>query len=146
MKSFWRMNAERFVIDTNVLISAALRSDGLPRSVVETVKSQNAVLLYSDETFGELQNQFHQQKFDRYVSREVRATFLAQLEAVSEWVSIAGAKLGCRDPDDDKLLETALMGEADFLITGDNYLLVMSPFHSIPILTPANFMALLANP
>ena len=64
-----------------------------------------------------------------------------QLDAVSEWVAITGAKMGCRDLDDDKLLETAMMGEADCLITGDRDLLVMSPFHDIPIVTPADFLA-----
>ena len=66
--------------------------------------------------------------------------FLAQLMAVSERVSIAGAKLGCRDPDDDKILETALMGEADCLITGDRDLLEMSPFCGIPIVAPRDFL------
>ena len=37
------------------------------------------------------------------------------------------SRVGCRDPDDDKLLGTALMGEADCLITGDRDLLGMSP-------------------
>ena len=58
---------------------------------------------------------------------------MAQLEAVSEWVSITGAKLGCRDSDDDKLLETALMGEADCLVTGDRDLLEMSPFNDTSV-------------
>ena len=89
---------------------------------------------------GGARSRFHRPKFDRYVGREVRAVYLAQLEAVSEWVSIAGAKLGCRDRDDDKLLETALMGEADCLVTGDRDLLEMSPFNDIPILTPAGFL------
>lgn len=57
-----------------------------------------------------------------------------------EACGIAGAKLGCRDPDDDKLLETALMGDADCLVTGDGDLLAMSPFHDIPVLTPADFL------
>ena len=74
------------------------------------------------------------------MSWEGRALYLAQLEAVSEWVSITGAKLGCRDPDDDKLLETALLGEAGCLVTGDRHLLEMSPFHGIPIVTPAGFV------
>ena len=60
-------------------------------------------------------------------------------------MSIAGAKLGCRDPDDDKLLETALMSEADCLITGDRDLLEMSSFHDIPILTPGGFLDLRAR-
>ena len=139
------MRADRVVVDTNVLISAALRPHGPPRAVVDAVRSKNGVLLFSDETFAELRSRFHRRKFERYVGREVRAVWLAQLKAVSEWVSIAGAKLGCRDPDDDKLLETALMGEANCLVTGDRDLLVMSPFHGIPVLTPVYFLDRLAG-
>ena len=106
------------------------------------MRAENGVLLFSNETFEELRTRFFRSKFDRYVSGTGRALFLAQLEAVSEWVSITGAKLGCRDPDDDKLLETALLGEADYLVTGDRDLLAMSPFHEIPTLTPAEFLAL----
>ena len=136
------MKAERVVLDANVLISAALRPDGPPRAVVDAVRQERGVLLFSDETFDELRTRLQLPKFDRYVSWEGRAVYLAQLEAVSEWVPIAGAKLGCRDPDDDKLLETALMGAADCLVTGDRDLLEMSPFQNIPILTPAGFMDL----
>ena len=48
--------------------------------------------------------------------------------------------MGCRDPDDDKLIETAVMGAADCLVTGDRDLLDMSPFQGIPILTPRAFL------
>ena len=136
------MKVERVVLDTNVLISAALRPEGPPRAVVDVVRAENGVLLFSDETFDELRSRLQFPKFDDYVDREARAVYFAQLEAVSEWVSIAGAKLGCRDPDDDKLLETALMGEANCLITGDQDLLEMSSFHDIPILAPGNFLDL----
>ena len=136
------MKAERVVLDTNVLISAALRPEGLPRAVLSVVRAENGVLLFSNETFDELRSRLLRPKFDVYVGREARAVYLAQLEAVSEWVSIAGAKLGCRDPDDDKLLETALMGEANCLITGDRDLLEMSSFHDIPILAPGAFLDL----
>ena len=136
------MKAERVVLDTNVLISAALRRDGRPRAVIDVVRKERGVLLFSDETFDELQTRLLLPKFDRYVDREGRAVYLAQLEAVSEWVPIAGAKLGCRDPDDDMLLETALMGAADCLVTGDRDLLEMSPFQNIPILSPTGFLDL----
>ena len=136
------MKAERVVLDTNVLISAALRRDGHPRAVVDVVREERGVLLFSDETFDELRTRLLLAKFDRYVDRKGRAVYLAQLEAVAEWVAIAGAKLGCRDPDDDKLLETALMGAADCLVTGDRDLLEMPPFQNIPILSPAGFLSL----
>ena len=138
------MKAERVVLDTNVLISAALHRDGRPRAVFDAVREVRGVLLFSDETFDELRTRLRLPKFDRYVSQEGRAVYLAQLEAVSEWVPITGAKLVCRDPDDDKLLETALMCVANCLVTGDRDLLEMSPFQNIPILSPTGFLDLRA--
>ena len=134
------MRAERLVLDTNVLISAALRRDSPPRAVVDALRAENGVLLFSEETFDELRTRLLRSKFDRYVAPEYRLVYLAQLRAVSEFVSITGAKLGCRDPDDDKMLETALMGDANCLVTGDQDLLEMSRFRGIPMLTPATFL------
>ncbi|MDE0207419.1 MAG: putative toxin-antitoxin system toxin component, PIN family [Candidatus Tectomicrobia bacterium] len=134
------MTVERVVIDTNVLISAALNPRGTPRAVVEYVASSNAALLFSRETFDELRARLLSPKFDRYVGRRERDLYLARVAAVSDWVWIAGAALGCRDPDDDKLLETALLGAADFMVTGDRDLLVMSPFRGVHILSPAEFL------
>ena len=87
-----------------------------------------------------MRSRLRRPKFDRYVSQTIRAVYLAQLMAVSEWASITNAKLGCRDSDDDKFLETALIGDADCIITGDRDLLEMCPFHGIPILAPADFL------
>ena len=90
--------------------------------------------------FQELHSRLLRPKFDRYVSQRGRLTYLFQLMGVSERTSIAGAKLGCPDPEDGKFLETALAGEADCLITGDRDLLDMTPFRGIPILPPAAFL------
>ena len=134
------MKADRSVIDTNVLISAALRPEGPPRRVIDALRRNRGALVFSDETFSELRSRLGRPKFDRYVSHAARTTYLSRLMAVSEWVSVTNAKLGCRDPDDDKFLETALMGAVDCIVTGDRDLLDMHPFGSIPILTPAEFL------
>lgn len=134
------MRVNRAVVDTNVLISAALSTFGQPRRVVETIRDNNASLLFSDATFDELRTRIQRPKFDHYVSRSLRDAYLSQLLAVSDWVSITHSRLGCRDPDDDKLLETAILGEADCLVTGDGDLLEMSPFAGLPILTPTTFL------
>ena len=47
----------------------------------------------------------------------------------------------CRDPRDDKFLDVALGGGAKALITGDLDLLALHPFHDLPILSPAQFLA-----
>ena len=104
------------------------------------MRATGAILLFSDETFDELRTRLLHSKFDSYISRADRLVLLAQLEAVAEWVSIVGARMGCRDQSDDKLLETALMGQAGCLVTGDRDLLVMSPFQGIPIVSPAEYL------
>ena len=88
------MRVEKAVVDTNVLISAALNSQGKTRIAVEEIQSQNGVLLFSEETFAELRCRFNSLKFDQYIREELRSVVLAQVESVSLWVSITGAKLG----------------------------------------------------
>ena len=46
----------------------------------------------------------------------------------------------CRDPRDDKFLEAAVNGRADFVITGDKDLLALQPFAGIAIVTPADYL------
>ena len=75
------MRAERVVLDTNVLISAVLQPKGPPRAAVDTIRTAGGVLLFSEPTFDELRTRLARPKFDRYVSREGRALFLAQLDA-----------------------------------------------------------------
>ena len=135
------MRDDRVVIDTNVLISASLLSTGRPRVIVELVCAANGVLLFSDETLEELRTRIMRRKFDPYVTQDARTVFMAQIEAVSEWVSITNSKMGCRDPEDDKFLETALLGEANCLITGDQERIVLSSFRGIPIMTPAGLLS-----
>ncbi|WP_373489496.1 putative toxin-antitoxin system toxin component, PIN family [Blastomonas sp.] len=138
------MRADRIVLDTNVLISAALQPKGPPRATIDAVRAAGGVLIFSDETYEELRSRLTRPKFDRYVSADARDRFIVQVQAASEWVAISGAVFGCRDPDDDKLLETALAGDAGCLVTGDKDLLIMSPYRSLPILEPRAFLAALA--
>ena len=131
------MRVERVLIDTNVLISGALIAASVPRALVEKVRRTDGKLLFSDETFAELSAKLLLSKFDAYAGRTTREAYLAQLLPIAEWVAITSSRLGCRDPEDEKFLETALLGEADCLITGDEDLLTMSPFQAIPIVRPA---------
>jgi predicted nucleic acid-binding protein len=54
--------------------------------------------------------------------------------------SVAGA---VRDSDDDAVLGTAIAGEADYLVTGDEDLLSLSTFRDVAIVTPRQFLAIL---
>ena len=45
-----------------------------------------------------------------------------------------------RDEDDNRVLETAVIGNADYIVTGDKDLLVLGHFDEIPICNPADFI------
>ena len=105
------------------------------------MRRNRSALNFSDETFSELRSRLHRPKFDRYLSQSIRTVYLSQIMAVSEWVSITNAILGCRDPDDDKFLETALTGNADCIVTGDRDLPEMHAFHGIPVLAPSRYLS-----
>jgi uncharacterized protein len=137
------MTSERVVLDTSILISAALSGSGKPAAVLDHVL-QHAVLVMSAETFHELTRKVLEPKFDKYFRGNGRADLLTRIAAGSEWTEIAERVAVCRDPKDDMMLETALAGRADCIVTGDKDLLVLDPFRSVRIVTAAMFLSDLA--
>jgi len=49
------------------------------------------------------------------------------------------------DPSDNRVLEAALAGEAGYIVTGDRHLLALGDFQGVEIVTPARFVAVLAE-
>ena len=125
------------VVDTNVLISVAL-TKGAPFWVVEHLIKNNA-LIFSKETISELSSRITQPKFDKYVSAEDREAYVNNLILSADLVIIDNLIQGCRDRNDDKFLETAVKGDAQFIITGNQDLLAMHRFEGIDIVTVQEF-------
>ena len=59
---------------------------------------------------------------------------------MAEWMAINGVVQACRDPDGDKCLETALVGQSDCVMTGDSDLLDLDPFEPIRVVAAAEFL------
>ncbi len=116
------MTSLRLVVDINVLISAALVSTGAPARLVHLALAQHQ-LVFSQPTFDELRTRLYRPKFDRYLSLENRELLLHDFNASAHWVEVAEPGHYCRDRDDDKFIETALVANAAFLISGDKDLL-----------------------
>jgi putative PIN family toxin of toxin-antitoxin system len=134
------MKIERVVIDTNVLISAALIDESVSaRARNHAVR--HGQLIATEQTFAELAGTLLAPKFDRYVSRGSRETLLRRLQPIVEIVPVIQVVRVCRDPRDDMFLEAAVNGQAEVLITGDKDLLSLRPFSGIEILTPAEYLA-----
>lgn len=128
----------RVVLDTNVLVSAALKRESTPGFAVRLVHVRHA-LLKSADTERQLFDVIARPYLAALIDNETRE-WLRALFASAEPVTITERIAACRDPTDDKFLELAVSGRADAIVSGDADLLALDPFRSIPILTPAKFV------
>jgi len=134
----------RSVIDTGVVVSALLLPRSLPRRAFDAAASQG-LMLASEATIAELDDVLRRPKFNRYISENRRLEFFAAFVRDAEMVEVLDEVTACRDPKDNKFLELALSGNATHIITGDSDLLVLHPFRGVAVVSPASFLATLAE-
>ena len=140
-------NRVRYVFDTNVIISALLFENSKPAQAFQYALANGEVLLSLD-LLEELNEVLGRKKFNKYVTNEEREEFLEALIERAVLIEIVENVQECRDPKDDKVLELALNGEAQYIITGDleeicfadRDLLVLNPFRNVRVITVEDFL------
>jgi putative PIN family toxin of toxin-antitoxin system len=131
------LRASRFVIDSNVWVSA-LVFGGAPRQVFEGVVSDGIALVVSAELLSEIRR-ILTQKFPDFL-----ADFDALLVALQQNLTVV--LLGSitisasRDPDDNKVLGTAILGHVTEIITGDKNLPVLKAYETIRNQSPRDWL------
>ncbi len=140
------MTPARWVLDTNVVLSALLFPSGRLTWLRDAWRSGTVVPLASRETTTELIRVLHYPRFE-LTPREredLLGDYLPHCESVtvSEPVTVPQ----CRDPRDRPFLELAVAGQADALVTGDKDLLALAAALRIPIVTPTAALATLPTP
>lgn len=140
------MKNNRFVIDTNTLISAALTERSKPILVYEKAK-QTGVLLASLPTYNESCDVFIRSKLDKFISIEIRMEIINGFKKVGVFTDVMETITVCRDPKDNKFLELAVAAKAICIVTGDEDFLVLKPrppdrqaFRGIPIVNTSDFL------
>ena len=132
------------VIDTNVLISAALVKHSVPAAATRLVL-QHGRIVFSAATFAELETRLWRPKFDRYLSIEMRKSLLHDLGSVADWVTPTSTPRHSRDPGDDMFVHAALASGAESLISGDRDLLDLGRVETVRVLTPAQALVVLES-
>jgi putative PIN family toxin of toxin-antitoxin system len=107
----------RLVIDTNVLISAALKPDGLQRTVLLLALTKPARLYVSDAIFAEYREVLARRELQ--IRKGVRQQLLQLIKNGSHLVKPTINLRVTSDPDDNIFLECADAARADYLITGN---------------------------
>lgn len=124
----------RIVFDTNIFISHLL----LPSSEIALLMQyafRNHEILISEALMEELVSVAERPKFNRYLSPEDRNAFIAELYRTGIMVLVTDHISICRDPKDNMILELALSGKADMIVSGDKDILALNPFQHMPVIT-----------
>jgi len=129
----------RVVLDTNVLCSG-LGWPGPSARILDAVLDGRLVLIASPALLSELRRVLAYPKLAAAISDP---DMLADLiEAAAVLIDPERTITTVSDPPDNCVLEAAVDGMADYIVSGDKHLLTLGVFAGIPILTPATFASL----
>lgn len=134
------MKKIRVVLDTNILISA-IGWEGKPGKILEMSVRGEIALILSPALLNEFKDIIARPKFD-FIPNIKKEEFIPLLTKLSE-ITIPETKLNIIpvDPKDNRVLECALAGKADYIISGDKHLLDLKTLGRIKIVSPTEFLA-----
>ena len=128
----------RVVIDTNLYISA-LMFGGLPGVLFDLMLAKSFETIVSPVLLDELEEKLCG-KFE--LSREDAALIRAKITGVATVIEPTETlRVIERDPDDDRVLECAVSGKADVIISGDRDLLDLRQYQGIPVMRVREFLS-----
>ncbi len=131
----------RLVIDTNIVVSAALKPDSLPRTVFLLAISKPARLYTSAPILAEYRQVLSRRELG--IRKGMREQLLQLIDHNSYHVAPAHQLDVTKDPDDNMFLECAEEARADYLITG-NQRHFPQFWRNTKIINPREFMSLVA--
>ncbi|HZL13243.1 MAG TPA: putative toxin-antitoxin system toxin component, PIN family [Verrucomicrobiae bacterium] len=133
----------RVIFDTNVVASASFWR-GTPFDCLAAWANRRCEAVVSPALLSEYHETIEELRLE-YPARKFVAWTDALAESATLVFPMENASGTTIDPDDEMILECALAAEADFIVSGDKkHLLVLRRFRDIPIVSPADFLRLLA--
>lgn len=128
----------RVVLDTNVFVSGIFFT-GPPYQILKAWQQQRIDIVVSAPILEEyrrvgkkLADQFRGVDLSPVLELVVAMAVVVEPVELSEPV--------CDDPDDDKFIACAISGQAQYIVSGDKYLLRLSGYQGVEILTPRQFL------
>ena len=129
----------RVVLDSSVLIAAAISRAGTSSAVLEDVIAHHELVI-SEYILAEVERKLRDKL--GFPVRDVRALLTLLRQAADIVTPVELPLTACRDAKDIPVLGTALSGKAAALITGDKDLLTLSSYEMTQIIGPSRFWAL----
>ena len=133
----------RVVIDTNILISSLLSSASLPAHLIALWREGRFDLLTSADQLDELMRVTRYPKIRERLAPALAGRLINEVRDLAIMVTNLPVVTASPDPYDNYLLAMALVGAADFLLTGDKRdLLGLKLFQGVKIVTVREFLAM----
>lgn len=125
------------VIDTNIYISAIFWK-GKPRQVIDWGRDEKINILTSAAIEEEIADKL-KTKFK--LNRNEISQILSDFSTFTRFIRAANRiRAVPDDPDDDKIIECAVSGKADYIVSGDRHLLKLEEYAGITILNASDFL------
>lgn len=136
------------VLDTNVLVSAAIKAGGIPAQII-AYSEEHFIWLTSEyilEEAGDVLARKHiQTRYRQRVTETRRNEFFTEVRRAAIVVEVKSVLSVSSDVKDDPVLASAVDGSANYLVTGDKGLLELGTYQEIQIVTPAEFLEILSK-
>ena len=126
------------ILDTNLWISFLITKNYT--KLDSLLASDKITFLFSHELLSEFLEVTSRSKFRKYFAVEEVTHLITSIEKYIDTIKISTEVAVCRDEKDNFLLALAIDGNADYLITGDNDLLILKTQAKTKILTMSDFL------
>ena len=124
----------KLVLDTNVLVSALLTKGTPPDQLYQAWKARRFALAISTWQINELRRVLSYEKLRPYLNGFEASILLENIDATAQIVEVTAPRTESPDPDDNWILASAVLSQADLLVTGDkNDLLQLKQVEGIKI-------------
>jgi putative PIN family toxin of toxin-antitoxin system len=135
----------RVVLDANILISGIAFSAGLQSRIIDRRAAGAFHLLVSRHLIDEVIRALARSEFARRTEDGYRAKITMALDG-AEWIVVDDVEFGiATHPEDELILATAVLGNADLLVTGDKQLLKLGRVEGVRIVDSRTFLELLGE-
>ena len=140
-KNSMKEKSIKVIFDTNVWISFLIGKKLV--LIKDYISSGEIKIVVTQQLLDEIKEVSGRPAIKKYFPQNAVTELIILLNAIAIKIEIATTHFDCKDPKDNFLLDLIDFSEADYLVTGDKFLLELNPFMTATILKPADFVKVL---
>ncbi len=134
---------ELIIIDTNLWLSFLISKSF--SNLDKILKKGRAKLVFSEELLKEFVDVASRPKFEKYITSKDITDLMLSIRTYAEFFDVNVVEQICRDPKDDFLIALAKSSKAQYLLTGDEDLLILKNIDRTKVVTITDYFSKHSN-